>query len=79
MSENPNEPKATKDQVDLRLPAGLRAQVQEQAAKDHRSMNAQIVHYVEAGLQGIDNVSLAKAVMEIRAAMAALEKRLGDK
>lgn len=79
MSENPSERKASKDQVDLRLPRGMRTLVQKQADKDNRSMNAQIVHYVEAGLQGIDNVSLAKAVMDIREAMAALEKRLGDK
>lgn len=79
MSENPTEPKPKKEAVDLRLPAGMRAQVQAQADKDNRSMNGQIVHYVQAGLQGIDNTTLAHAVMEIREAVVALEKRIAEK
>lgn len=76
MSETPKRETTAKDQVDLRLPAGLRAQVQKQAQLDNRSMNAQIVHYVETGLKGIDNATLAEAVLEIRTAMKALEERL---
>lgn len=79
MSTNPNEtadPKA--DKVDLRLPKGLRAVVQAQADRDDRSMNAQIVHYVKAGLEGIDNMTLAQAVLEIRTSLAAIEERLNQ-
>ncbi|NYT44613.1 hypothetical protein H0A64_07205 [Alcaligenaceae bacterium] len=78
MSENPDKPENKHDQVDLRLPLGTKVLVQEQALRDNRSMNAQIVHYVLTGLGGIDNVTLAHAVLEMRETIKALEKRLGS-
>jgi predicted DNA-binding protein len=75
MTENkPGRPRvvnpAKKNKVDLRLPVGLRDRLQECADRDGRSMNAQIVHYIEAGINGIDASALAEAVLEIRAALA---------
>lgn len=62
-----------KDKVDLRLPEGMRERLQACADRDGRSMNQQIVHYVEAGMEGLDGRALAQAVMEIREMLARLE------
>ncbi|WP_323034252.1 Arc family DNA-binding protein [Pararhodobacter sp.] len=61
--ENPTK----KEKVDLRLPEGMRERLQECADRDGRSMNQQIVHYIEAGINGIDATTLAQAVLDIRA------------
>lgn len=62
-----------KEKVDLRLPEGMRERLQACADRDGRSMNQQIVHYVEAGLEGMDGKSLAKAVLEICQMLADLK------
>lgn len=39
-----------KDQYILRFPEGMRELIKEEAAKNRRSMNAEILHYIEQAL-----------------------------
>lgn len=40
----------TDPQVNLRLPDGMRERIRERAAENRRSMNAEIVHYLDRAL-----------------------------
>lgn len=72
-------PKLPPEKFDIRLPAGLRDRLAEQAKKEHRSSNAQVVHYIESGLSGADNTTIMAAIERIEAAISDLRKMLTDK
>ena len=60
----------------VRLPTGMRDRIDAAAAKDGRSMNSQIVYYLELGLEGIDIKSIAAAIFEMRESIRVIENKI---
>lgn len=51
----------TDPQVNLRLPDGMRERIRERAAENRRSMNAEIVHYLDRALAAQNEKGPAEA------------------
>ena len=54
----------------------MRERVAEEAKRKGRSMNAELVSYVEAGLKGIEAEDLAKSIKNIEADIAEIKRAL---
>ena len=67
------------DKFNLRFPDGMRDRVAEAAAREGRSMNTQLIAYVEAGLDGYSTKEMAESIRDIKAAIIAMQKQLAEK
>lgn len=79
MTDTPSKPGRTSPKFDLRLPDDMRARVADAAKREGRSMNSQLVSYVEAGLGGYSAKEMAESIREIKSAIVAMQKQLGEK
>lgn len=79
MSKIPSAPSRTSPKFDLRLPDDMRARVADAAKRNGRSMNAELVAYVEAGLGGFSAAETANSIQDIKKAILAIQKRLDEK
>ena len=57
----------------------MRERVAEAAAREGRSMNSQLIAYVEAGLGGYTSKETAESIREIKSAIIAIQKQMGEK
>lgn len=53
--------RANIDQYPLRMPAGMRERIRERAAENRRSMNSEIVHYLDRALAAENEKGPAEA------------------
>lgn len=63
------------DQVSLRLPPGMRDQINEIAARNGRSANAEIVARLQATLAGDDSLSIEAVRQVVREELRSALKR----
>ncbi|WP_237173010.1 Arc family DNA-binding protein [Paracandidimonas lactea] len=68
--------KEAPEKLDVRLPGDLRDRLKERAKRENRSSNAQAVHYIEAGLNGMDAEELARRIASMDAKLDELLRRL---
>lgn len=79
MTKDPKAATRESDKFNLRLPDGMRERVLQAAKKKGRSMNAELLSYVEAGLSGVETASLVKSIKNIESGIAEIKKRLDEK
>jgi len=78
-SDTPSRPTRKSPKYDLRLPDDMRARVTEAANRNGRSMNEELIAYVEAGLSGLTARETALAIRNIEAVVMDIKKRLDEK
>lgn len=64
------------EKVDLRLPMGMRDKVRAKGEQEQRSLNGQVVYYVESGLRGYGPLDIAIELRAIRLELAEIKALL---
>ncbi|TAL90937.1 MAG: Arc family DNA-binding protein [Candidimonas sp.] len=67
------------DKFNLRLPDGMRERVAQEARRKGRSMNSELVSYIEAGLKGVETASLVESIKNIESDIADIKELLSKR
>lgn len=70
---------ASLEKADVWLRVDVKRRLEEIAARENRSTNKQAVHYIEAGIKGLDLELLARKIDNIETMLAEALKRLSEK